>query len=85
MAKKKGSALMEPKELSRPMARFIGAPYASRPEIVKKLWAYIKREGLQDEDDSRIIIADNVLEDLFGESEFDMFEMNRLVSQHIIK
>jgi len=55
-----------------------------RSEVVKKLWAYIKKNNLQDPKAKRNIIADAKLKTVFGgKSVVDMFEMTKLVSKHL--
>ena len=55
-----------------------------RTEITKKLWAYIKKKGLQDAKNRRMINADDHLKAVFGgKKQVSMFEMTKLVSKHI--
>ena len=55
-----------------------------RTEITKKLWAYIKRNGLQDAKERRMINADDKLKPVFGnKAKVSMFEMTKLVNKHI--
>lgn len=61
----------------------MGCDYASRKEITKELWKHIKKYDLQDENNRRLIIADERLEDLFGKDSFTMFEMASLISDHL--
>ena len=56
----------------------------SRQEITKKLWAYIKRKGLQDKQNRRIINADDALRAVFGgKSQVNMLELPKLVDKHL--
>ncbi|KAI9028352.1 SWIB/MDM2 domain-containing protein, partial [Phycomyces nitens] len=55
----------------------------SRPEIVKKLWVYIKSNELQDPADRRFILCDNKLRSLFGQDRVNSFLMNRDLSAHL--
>ena len=55
-----------------------------RTEVTKKIWAYIKRNGLQDKKNRRMINADDKLKPVFsGKSQVSMFEMTKLVSKHL--
>jgi hypothetical protein len=55
-----------------------------RTEVVKKLWAYIKKHGLQDQKNKRQINADDKLKKVFGgKSSVSMFDMTKLVSKHL--
>jgi hypothetical protein len=54
-----------------------------RTEVTKKLWGYIKRKGLQDSKNRRMINADENLRPIFGRSQVSMFEMTRLVNKHL--
>jgi upstream activation factor subunit UAF30 len=54
-----------------------------RTEVTKKLWQYIKRKGLQDSKNRRMINADENLRPIFGRSQVSMFEMTRLVNNHL--
>jgi chromatin remodeling complex protein RSC6 len=55
-----------------------------RTEVTKKLWAYIKRKGLQDSKNRRMINADENLRPIFGgKSQVSMFDMTKLVSKHL--
>src|SRR3954467_11593458 len=66
------------------LAAVVGADELPRPEVVKKLWSYIKAEGLQDSQNRRMINADDKLRPLFdGKSQVSMFEMTKLVSKHL--
>ncbi len=54
------------------------------PEVTKRLWAYIKKNKLQDPKNKRMIKADGALKDVFGgKSTVSMFEMTKLVSKHL--
>ena len=55
-----------------------------RTEVTKKLWAYIKKNGLQDKKNKRKINADDALKVVFGgKATVNMFEMTKLVSKHV--
>lgn len=54
-----------------------------RTEVVKKLWAYIKKNNLQDAKNRRNINADDKLKSLFGKATVNMFEMTKIVNKHL--
>jgi len=55
-----------------------------RSEVVKALWVYIKKHGLQDEKNKRNINADDKLKKIFGgKKQVSMFEMTKLVNKHL--
>ena len=61
-----------------------GAKPLPRSEVAKKLWVYIKKNGLQDQKNKRMINADDVLKAVFGgKKQVSMFEMTALVSKHL--
>jgi chromatin remodeling complex protein RSC6 len=69
---------------SSTLAAVIGGSSMPRTEVTKKLWAYIKRNGLQDRVNKRMINADEKLRPVFGgRSQVSMFEMTKLVSAHL--
>jgi chromatin remodeling complex protein RSC6 len=84
MAKKANSAFMKPLQPSDDLAKVTGAKPLPRSEVAKKLWVYIKKHGLQDAKNRRMINADDVLKPLFnGKKQVSMFEMTALVSKHL--
>lgn len=68
---------------SSTLAAIVGASALPRTEVVKKLWAYIKKNGLQDSKNRRNINADDKLKPIFGKNTVSMFEMTKLVSKHL--
>jgi chromatin remodeling complex protein RSC6 len=67
------------------LAEVIGNKAVPRTEITKKLWAYIKKNKLQDAKNRRMINADAKLLPVFGrKKQVSMFEMTKLVSKHIM-
>lgn len=75
---------MKPMKVSPELAEVVGSGPMPRSEVVKKLWVYIKKEGLQDEKNKRNINADAALKKVFGGKEtVSMFEMTKLVSKHL--
>ena len=83
MAKKKESAFMKPVQPSEALAKIVGSKPLPRTEVTKKLWNYIKKNKLQDEDDKRKIIPDETLAKVLGKSPIDMFKMNAKISKHL--
>jgi len=84
MVKKTNSAFMKPMSLSSELAAVVGKGPMPRSEVVKKLWAYIKKNNLQDPKNKRNINADENLKAVFGgKKTVNMFEMTKLVSKHL--
>ena len=66
------------------LAAVVGDKAMPRTEVTKKLWAYIKKEGLQDQKNRRNINADTNLKAVFGgKATVNMFEMTKLVNKHL--
>ena len=83
-ARKPNAAFMKPMNPSPALAAVIGGSAMPRTEVTKKLWGYIKRNGLQDRVNRRNINADDKLRPVFGgRSQVSMFEMTRLVNNHL--
>lgn len=84
MAPKANSAFMKPMSISPQLAEVVGSGPMPRSEVVKKLWVYIKANGLQDKENKRNINADDKLKAVFGgKATVSMFEMTKLVSKHL--
>jgi chromatin remodeling complex protein RSC6 len=85
MAKRKPSAaFMKPMTPSDTLAEVVGSKAIPRTEVTKKLWAYIKKNGLQDKKNRRMINADANLKAVFGgKTTVSMFDMTKLVSKHL--
>jgi chromatin remodeling complex protein RSC6 len=84
MAQQASSAFMKPMTVSEDLAVIVGSGPMPRSEVVKKLWAYIKKNGLQDATNKRNINADENLKKVFGgKSVVNMFEMTKLVAKHL--
>ena len=77
------AAFMKPMQPSSDLANVVGSSPMPRTEVTKKLWGYIKRKGLQDSKNRRMINADENLRPIFGRSQVSMFEMTRLVNKHL--
>ncbi len=83
-ARKPNAAFMRPVTPSATLAPVVGAKPMPRTEVTKKLWAYIKKNGLQDKTNRRQINADANLKAVFGgKSSVNMFAMTKLVSKHL--
>ncbi len=68
------------------LSAVVGAKPLPRTELTKKLWEYIKKNGLQDKKDKKMINADAALKAVFGgKAKVSMFEMTKLVSAHVTK
>lgn len=81
---KTNAAFMKAMKVSPELAAIVGAGPMARSEVVKKLWEYIKKNNLQDPANKRNINADENLKKVFGGKEtVNMFEMTKLVSQHL--
>lgn len=81
---KENSAFMKPMTLSPELEAVVGKGPMPRSEVVKGLWAYIKKHNLQDEKNKRNINADEKLTTVFGgKTTVNMFEMTKLVSKHL--
>ena len=82
--RKPNAAFMKPMSTSSTLAAVIGSGAMPRTEVTKKLWAYIKRNGLQDKTNRRMINADDKLRAVFGgKAQVSMFEMTKLVNKHL--
>jgi chromatin remodeling complex protein RSC6 len=77
-------AFMKPMQPDMVLGEVVGNKPLPRTEITKKLWAYIKKNGLQDTVNKRMINADEKLRPVFGGKwQVNMFEMTKLVANHI--
>ena len=82
--RKPNAAFMKPMTPSASLAAVIGASAQPRTEVTKKIWAYIKKNKLQDSKNKRNINADEKLKEVFGgKKQVSMFEMTKLVSKHL--
>ena len=82
-ARTPNAAFMKPVTPSAALADVVGSKPIPRTEVTKKLWAYIKKNGLQDKKDKRMINADDNLKVIFKKGTVNMFEMTKLVSKHL--
>ena len=82
--RKPSAAFMKPMQPDAALAEVIGSKPMPRTEVTKKLWVYIKKNGLQDKKNKRNINADAALKVVFGgKAQVSMFEMTKLVSKHM--
>jgi chromatin remodeling complex protein RSC6 len=82
--RKPNPAFMRPMMLSADLGAVVGGDPKPRTEVTKKLWLYIKKNGLQDNVNRRMINADDKLTKVFGgKKKVSMFEMTKLVSKHM--
>ena len=82
--RKPNAAFMKPVQPDSTLAEVVGSKAIPRTEVTKKLWAYIKKNGLQDKKNKRNINADDALKAVFGGKKMvNMFEMTKLVSKHL--
>lgn len=82
--RKPSAAFMKPMQPDAALAAVVGDKPMPRTEITKKVWAYIKRRGLQDTKNRRMINADDNLRAVFnGKRQVSMFEMTKLVNRHL--
>ena len=79
----KPNALQQPLQPSKELAAIVGEGAMPRGEVVSKVWVYIKAHKLQSPKDGRVIVADDMLRRVFGKDEATMFEMNKLLAQHL--
>jgi chromatin remodeling complex protein RSC6 len=83
-ARKPNAAFMKPVTPDAALGAVVGSSPLPRTELTKKLWAYIKKNGLQDKKVRTQINADDKLKVVFGgKSKVSMFEMTKLVSGHV--
>lgn len=78
------AAFMKPQQPDEILAKIVGTKAIPRTEIVKKLWAYIKKHDLQDKEKKTMINADEAMKAFFdGADQISMFQMTKQVSKHI--
>ena len=81
--RKPNAAFMAPVTPDAALSQVVGSKPLPRTELTKKLWAYIKKNGLQDQKNRRMIKSDENLRPIFGKPQVNMFEMTRLVNKHV--
>ena len=84
MARKANPAFMKALKPSAELSKVVGSQPLPRTEVTKKIWEYIKKNGLQDQANRRNINADSTLQAVFGgKRQVNMFEMTKLVAKHL--
>jgi upstream activation factor subunit UAF30 len=83
VARKPNAAFMKPLMPTGPLAAIVGSTPMPRTEVTSKIWAYIKKNKLQDAVNRRMINADDKLRALFGKAQASMFELTKYVSKHL--
>ncbi|MDB5698110.1 MAG: hypothetical protein JWN69_914 [Alphaproteobacteria bacterium] len=79
----RADGLQKPLKPSAELAAVTGSGDIARSEVVSKMWAYIKKNNLQNPHNKREILADDKLEKIFGTKKVTMFEMNKHLSSHL--
>ena len=77
------AAFMKAMTPSAALAAIIGDKALPRTEVTKKVWEYIKKNGLQDSAKKTMINADAKLKEIFKKAQVSMFEMTKLISGHL--
>ena len=82
--RKPNAAFMKAMQPDPSLSAVIGGSAMPRTEVTKKIWAYIKKNSLQDAKNRRMINSDDKLRDVFGgKKQVSMFEMTKLVNKHL--
>jgi upstream activation factor subunit UAF30 len=81
--KEKKGGFHKPMILSGPLSEMLGETQLSRPQTVKKIWAYVKERDLQDPSDKRQIRCDDAMRAVFKQERVHMFTMNKLLAAHL--
>jgi chromatin remodeling complex protein RSC6 len=82
--RKPNAAFMKAMQPDASLSAVIGGSAMPRTEVTKKIWAYIKKNNLQDGKNKRMINSDDKLRDVFGgKKQVSMFEMTKLVNKHL--
>lgn len=77
------SKFMKPMQPDADLAAIVGSEPLPRTEVIKKMWIYIKANGLQDKVNKRNVNADDKLLKVFGKPQVTMFEMAGIISKHL--
>jgi upstream activation factor subunit UAF30 len=83
--RKANAAFAAPLNVSPALQAVVGTKPMPRTEIVKKMWDYIKANGLQDQKNKRMINADDKLKPLFGKGQVSMFELAKVINNQVQK
>lgn len=79
----KGAGLTKPMKLSTELADIVGKKEASRAECIKQLWAYIKKNNLQDPENKQFFVPDKKMAKIFGSDKIRAFGMAKFLSAHL--
>jgi len=79
----KPNALQQPLKPSPELAAIVGDKPLARGEVVSKVWEHIKKHNLQNPENKREIVADDLLKKVFGKDKCSMFEMNKHLAAHL--
>lgn len=80
----KGSGITKPMTVSSSLEAVVGEGPLSRGAVMKAIWVYIKKKGLQGKENKRTINPDKALAKVFGSDKtIDMFKMAGLLSKHL--
>merc|ERR1712019_218844 len=79
----KGGGLTKPMKLSEDLAAIVGKKEASRAECIKELWAYLKKNNLQDPDNKQYFTPDKKMAKVFGTDRIRAFGMAKFLSAHL--
>lgn len=77
------AAFMKAMTPSAALAAIVGPNPMPRTEVIKQVWAYIKKHKLQDEVNKRMINADAKLKEIFKKAQASMFEMTKMINDHL--
>ena len=80
----KGAGLTKPMKLSSDLADVVGKKEASRAECIKLLWAYLKKNNLQDPENKQFFTPDKTMEGIFGTERQKCFGMSKHLKEHLI-
>jgi upstream activation factor subunit UAF30 len=81
----RGSGINKVLKLSPELAALMGEKNMSRPQVIKKMWAYVKENGLQDPEDKKFTICNPVLEKVMGVPRFQTFGMMKFMKTHFLE
>ena len=83
MAQGRQSGLQRPVTPSKELAAIVGSDPLPRSQVVSKVWDHIRKNNLQNPQNKREIVADDILKKIFGKDRCSMFEMNKHLSRHL--
>merc|ERR1712059_130130 len=86
MAEKKMTGLQAPLDVSKDLCKIIGTKegeQVSRPQVVKKLWAYLKEKNLQDPENKQWFTPDKTMQPIFGKEKIKCFSMSKYLKEHL--